>query len=221
MAHENSALLMDRFQRGDEGAAELLFARFFDRLDRFAERQMSTRLQQRIGADDIAQSVYRSFFAKAKQGVYNVNESGELWSLLAFLAKRKVQQHAEWHSAQKRDPSREQPVQSEQGHLEIADGRGTSDSAEVDDAIEYVLNRLCGKWKLILAEAEKELAVSKIAAAVDESETDVRRVLILRMRCAAELGNEQIAEILGCSEVTVRRIWRNLVLFAGELAGDE
>ncbi|MCP4509984.1 MAG: LuxR family transcriptional regulator, partial [Fuerstiella sp.] len=83
MAHENSALLMDRFQRGDEGAAELLFARFFDRLDRFAERQMSTRLQQRIGADDIAQSVYRSFFAKAKQGVYNVNESGELWSLLA------------------------------------------------------------------------------------------------------------------------------------------
>lgn len=221
MEHENSALLMHRFQQGDDGAAELLFARFFERLDRFAERQMSPRLQQRVGADDIAQSVYRSFFAKAKLGVYNVNESGELWSLLAFQAKRKVQQHAEWHSAQKRDSSREQPVQSDQGHLEITDGQGASDSAEVDDAIEYVLSRLCGKWKLILAAAEKEPHVAKIAAAVDESETDVRRVLILRMRCAAQLGNEQIAEILGCSEVTVRRIWRNLVVFAGELAESE
>ncbi|MEZ6130761.1 MAG: ECF-type sigma factor [Planctomycetaceae bacterium] len=218
---ESSAILMQRFRRGDDSAAELLFARYFDRLDRFAERQMTAKLQRRVGPDDIAQSVYRSFFAKAKMGVYNVKQSGELWKLLAFLAKRKVQQHAEWHSAKKRNSGKEQPLNSDRGEIDIADRSGASEVVAVNDAIEYVLSRVCGKWKQILSAAESEPAVGRIAACVGESETDVRRVLILRMQCAGHLENEQIADILGCSEVTVRRIWRSLLQLAKQLAETE
>lgn len=217
MESENSVVLMQRFQQGDDAAAEQLFAKYFVRLDRFAERQMSGRLQQRLGSDDIAQSVYRSFFLKAQQGVYEFSESGELWRLLAFLAKRKVQRNAEWHSAQKRDPKKEQPINSGQEKDVSTDDQEPLRRAEIDDAIEYVLSRVSPSWQAILNAAEDELDVSGIALKVGESDTDVRKVLILRMRCASGLDNEQVAEILGCSEVTVRRIWRNLLQFAEEL----
>lgn len=213
---EDSAVLIARFRDGDEAAAAQLFAKYFDRLDQFVERRLSDRLQQRIGADDIAQSVYRSFFQKAKQGIYDGTSGGDLWRLLSYLANRKIQQKVEWHSAQKRDPRREQTIDSERS--KDPSESGAAQQTDIDDAIEYVLQNVCENWQQVIKVSQLETDISRIAERTNESETNVRKVLILRMKCAADVDNEELAEILQCSEVTVRRIWRNLLEFAEGLS---
>lgn len=217
---DNTVALVNRFQDGDSNAAELLFAKYFDRLDAFAERKMSDPLKRRVGSDDIAQSVYRSFFAKAKDGIFQVEESGQRWNLLATLAHRKIMHNVEWRSkAKKRSYSKEQAALDSEGAAELsADVESPVQRAIVDDAIESILNAVSPHWKRIPSLAEDSISVETIAADVDESETEVRRVLVLRMKCTAGLENEELSELLDCSVVTVRRIWRNLISLAEEMA---
>lgn len=219
---ENTVAIFNRFQEGDADAAELLFAKYFDRLDEFAGRKMSGPLKRRVGSDDIAQSVYRSFFAKAQDGIFSVEKSGQLWQLLAALANRKILQNVEWHGkAKKRSFKKEQSPVDDSRPIEIA-GNAVDPAhlSIVDDAIETVLNAVSPQWKSILRLSEKEIRVSRIAEELGESETEVRRVLILRMKCAAGLENEDISELLDCSAVTVRRIWRDLLSLAESMAAD-
>ncbi len=217
---DDTVQLVRRFQDGDSEAAELLFAKYFERLDAFAGRKMSDPLKRRIGSDDIAQSVYRSFFAKAQDGVFRVEESGQLWGLLATLAHRKIMHNVEWHSkAKKRSYSREQaPLDSDNAPELAGDADSPMQQAIIDDAVESILNAISPHWKKILSLSESAMTVAQIATEVRDSETEVRRVLILRMKCAAGLENEELSELLDCSVVTVRRIWRNLISLAEEMA---
>lgn len=221
---EHSVQLLKRFQAGDNDAAGALFERYFDQLDRFAERRMSPQLQRRVGSDDIAQSVYRSFFEKAREGQFQLEESGELWRLLAHLAGRKVLRKVEWNRAAKRSMATEQQMATGDSlvggpNANLADDR-TEDpqaAAIINDAIEFVLQQLTPAWKQILEASHANMDVPGIAEATGVSETDVRRVLIMRMKCSHQIENAELAEILGCAEVTVRRLWRNLQETASQL----
>ncbi len=42
------------------------------------------------------------------------------------------------------------------------------------------------------------------------SETDVRRVFIMQLKCAHQIENAELAEIPGCAEATVRSLWHGL-----------
>lgn len=217
MNEDDSVFLMRQFQEGDDYAAEKLFAKYFDQLDRYAGRRMSDQLQQRIGSDDIAQSVYRSFFCKVRQGIFNVDQAGEVWKILAMLANRKVLQNVEWNRAGKRNPDREVAMEpAQQQNLNQGEDSGYN-RVEVEDAIEFVLSSICGPWKKVFETADKVEKPSEIARQLDLSESDVRRVLVLRMKCATGLDNDQIRQQLDCSESTVRRLWRELKERAEEL----
>ncbi|WP_417383161.1 RNA polymerase sigma factor [Gimesia sp.] len=221
---EHSVQLLKRFQAGDNDAAGALFERYFAQLDRFAERRMSPQLQRRVGSDDIAQSVYRSFFEKAREGQFQLEESGELWRLLAHLAGRKVMRKVEWNQAAKRSMKTEQQMSAGDSLIsgpgaDLADNRAEDPQAAalINDAIEFVLQQLTPAWKEILEASHTNLDVPGIAESTGASETDVRRVLIMRMKCAHQIENAELAEILGCAEVTVRRLWRNLQETASQL----
>src|SRR5574341_751939 len=60
--------LLRRFRRGEEDAATLLYLRYADRLRALTVAQCSPDLAQRVDADDIVQSVFRTFFRRAAQG---------------------------------------------------------------------------------------------------------------------------------------------------------
>ncbi len=215
MESENTLDLMREFHTGNQDAAAALFSKHFDKLDRFASNRISPQLQQRVGGDDIAQSVYRSFFQRAKDGVFEIEKSGDLWRLLAFMANRKIRRKVEFNTAKKRSIQTEQSADASERRIDIAGSEpDPSEQASVDDAIESVLSQICRQWKEILELAQKSTDVPEIASATGVSETDVRKVLILRMKCTGLFETEDLAQALDCSAVTIRRMWRQLLEFA-------
>ena len=63
---------------------------------------MSTKLFRRTDPEDAVQSAFRSFFRRAREGAFELRQSGDLWRLLAAITVNKVRRQARKQSAEKR-----------------------------------------------------------------------------------------------------------------------
>lgn len=97
--------LLRRVRAGEQDAATELYHRYADRLQRLATRNTGTDLAVRFDSEDVVQSVFRTFFRRVQDGLYNLPEGDELWRLLLVLALNKIRKLAVHHRAQKRDVS--------------------------------------------------------------------------------------------------------------------
>lgn len=97
------ATLLRRFRKGEQCAATELYTRYADRLARLADRNTGEDLASRFDAEDVVQSVFRTFCRRAQDGCYNLPDGEELWRLLLVLALNKVRSLAIHHRAQKRN----------------------------------------------------------------------------------------------------------------------
>jgi RNA polymerase sigma-70 factor (ECF subfamily) len=95
--------LLRRCRTGDQVAAQDLYRRYAGRLRALASAQCATDLQVRFDADDIVQSVFRTFFQGLRESAYHVPEGQELWGLLFVIALHKIRNQANYHRAAKRD----------------------------------------------------------------------------------------------------------------------
>jgi len=95
--------LLRRFQSGEQDAATALFRRYAQRIQHLAQRNMAADLGVRFDAEDVVQSVFRTFFRRVQSGYYHLPDGEELWRLLLVLALNKVRALAVHHRALKRD----------------------------------------------------------------------------------------------------------------------
>jgi len=98
--------LVRRFKVGEEDAATELYLRYAARLQALARAQTSPALASRFDPEDVVQSVFRTFFRRASEGLYEVPPGEELWKLLLVLALNKIRELGTHHRAQKRDVTR-------------------------------------------------------------------------------------------------------------------
>ena len=89
-APEETVQLFVGIKHADQSAAQQVFDRYTHRLVGLAYKNLSQRMQRRVDAEDIVQSVYRSFFQKAQEGRFTVERTGDLWKLLAAITIAKV-----------------------------------------------------------------------------------------------------------------------------------
>jgi RNA polymerase sigma-70 factor (ECF subfamily) len=94
--------LIRRYRGGDEAAATSLYLRYAHRLRALAKDYCTGNYARRFDADDIVQSVFRTFFDGVRQRGYDVPPDGELWGLLMVLALNKVRNLVDFHRAGKR-----------------------------------------------------------------------------------------------------------------------
>lgn len=94
--------LIRRYRSGDEAAATSLYLRYASRLRALARDYCTGTYARRFDADDIVQSVFRTFFHGVRQRGYDVPPGGELWGLLMVLALNKVRNLVAYHRAGKR-----------------------------------------------------------------------------------------------------------------------
>lgn len=94
--------LIRRYLIGDEAAATSLYLRYARRLRALAREYCTGPYARRFDADDIVQSVFRTFFQGVKQRGYDAPPEGELWGLLMVLALNKVRNLVDFHKAEKR-----------------------------------------------------------------------------------------------------------------------
>lgn len=102
----SDADLLKRFQAGDKAAAVEIYTRYAHRLLQLTFKQSGAELAQRIDADDIVQSVFRTFFRRATGGYYQLPDGDELWNLFLVISLNKIRKKSNFHHAAKRDVSK-------------------------------------------------------------------------------------------------------------------
>jgi RNA polymerase sigma-70 factor (ECF subfamily) len=170
--------LLGRVRRGDDAAAAVIFERFVDQLAAKANRHLSPAIRRRVDAEDVVQSVYRTFFRRVRQGEFQLDHWGGLWGLLTRITVRKCA-----HAARGKNRAREVPVLAgtsnddpEWGWEALAREPSPSEAAALNDVLDALLDPL----------RESHRAIVKLTL---EGYTQ-----------------EEIGQQLGCSERTVRRV---------------
>src|SRR5262249_33355905 len=107
--------VMARLRGGDEEAAAAVFPRFARRLVGLARRQFASGLGPRADAEDIVQSVYRSFFTRQGQGEFRLFDWDGLWGLLTVITLRKCANRLKYLRRECRDLGREVPLEDAGG----------------------------------------------------------------------------------------------------------
>ena len=112
LADPRSRELLRRYAAGEGDAAEAIFDRYVERLLALARERIGPKLRSRVEAEDVVQSAYRSFFVGARDGEFELSESGDLWRLLASITLNKLYRQFEKQTAAKRSIHRETTLEA-------------------------------------------------------------------------------------------------------------
>ncbi len=155
--------------------------RYAERLSALAGRAIGRRLRQRIEPEDVIQSVFRTFFRRARKGEFDIDHCGELWRLLATITLNRVRKKGDREGAQRRDVRRE--VLTDPLLLDGLEGREPS-PLDVTIAVD--------QFEQFMSELQPNEAVTVRGCLVGESVEDA-------------------AKAAGCSRWTVQRKRRHII----------
>ncbi len=167
----SDASLLVRFQRGEDDAATALYTRYAERLMELAGRNTGDDLSTRVDAEDIVQSVFRTFFRRVSDGHYLIPEGEELWKLLLVIALNKVRMIAEHHRAAKRDVSHTKAI----GQHDVQNPSSASDVLRM--TIDDVLDTLPEPHQQVVHARIDGYEIAEIAERAAISRRSVERIL--------------------------------------------
>lgn len=176
----NVVELVERWRQGDESAADQLYNRFTGRLLTLAGRNLSGKLQSRLDPEDVVQSACRTFFRRARDGQFQLEDDVGVWKLLVTITLNKIRNQVAHHSTQKRNASSEVSL------------------SHAPDAKEFHIKRL-----------SRDPSPLEVMVFLDEL-SQLHRCLGPREQKILELRLEgysqgEIAQRLGVNERTIRR----------------
>lgn len=171
--------LLERCRAGDEQAADELFSQYSARLLALAERQIGRDLSQRIDADDITQTVFRTFFRRNQAGEITIDHESRLWRLLVTITLNKVRRRSRDHRAARRDPATETSIDAlEPGTLDVVAQEPTPEqAAALTELIEAAVTELDAEENSMFRMCLEGFTTTEIAAKLGVSRWTVRRVL--------------------------------------------
>ncbi len=208
--------LPDRIVEGADSAWLDVDRAFRQRLCGLVEREMNKRYQSREDAEDIVQSVFRTFFRRATEGEFQFEHVGALWKLLQTLARRKILKHVEYHEAEKRSPGKEQAFE---GDLPEQRAPTAREAQLLGDALDLVLQNVSQTEASIFRLQLNGYQIWEIVTRILENlEPPYPEILALRLQGHTE---QQIAEKLGIGREAVRYKLRRIQERLAKLLGDD
>ena len=171
---EPTLVLLAQFRDAQsEDAAGELFRRYSERVLRFLRPRLTDRLAGRVEPDDVAQSVFNSFFRGVRDGGFTFHQREDVWRLLVGIAVHKLHNQCRRHHAAGRDVSREvaDPV-----FEAVARDPTPDEAAAVGDELEHSLRSRTARDREIIERYVGGEPQEQIAAAVNWSQRTVRRV---------------------------------------------
>lgn len=167
---------------GDERAAQKVLNRFTHRLLALARNHLDGRLQQKVDAEDVLQSVYQSFFRRQKEGEFDFEDWDDLWGLLVTITVRKCCRQARHFTTDKRDLQREQSVASNEDSetvewLLISREPTPEQSAQLTELIDQIMHPLDKQGQTIVMMRLQGYAEREISEEIKRSERTVRRTI--------------------------------------------
>jgi RNA polymerase sigma-70 factor (ECF subfamily) len=180
--------LLARCRKGDQDAARELFESYLERLLPLARRRISQRLASRLDAEDVVQSVFRTFFVRLKDDRFNISDHDDLFRLLVRITVHKTLRQVAHHKAAKRDPNQEaaQSLEESDHMLQVLATEPTPEATVTFlDQLEHFLNLLQPIDRQILELRMQNYSTEEIAEKLGTYDRKVRRVLE-RIRDVAE-----------------------------------
>ncbi len=180
---QESVVWVRRLPMGDEEIVREFWDRYGPSLQRLAKSRMTSALQQRVGPDDVVQSVCRTFFRRARQQEFDLQGTDNLWRLLCAITLTKVRQHARFHYRQRRSPKREVPLDAESPGEKPSDGENLAcaptpaEIADFADTMQRFFGMLSGQQQALVLCKLEGLTQVEIADRLKCSERTVRRLL--------------------------------------------
>ena len=171
-----------RLADGDQQVAEEFWGMYGVRLQGLAAEFLGDKLRRREGPEDVVQSVCRTFFRRAQGGQFELDDSQGLWRLLCAITVTKVREKARFHGRGKRSFDREWHYESAGDDSNPAGPQLKAPQPTPAEAAEFA----------------DELG--ELLSGMDDEE---RRLVELKLE---QYTTTEIAQELGCSERTVRRI---------------
>lgn len=182
---ENWERLVQGFRAGDQQIFQEFWNEYSPQLHKIAEKHLADKLRRRIGPEDVVQSACRTFFRRIQGGMLELSDSESLWRLLCAITLTKVREQARFHLRRKR--GLDQEIQA---------------ASATDSSSEGFPFTAPGPSPAALAEFADQL--QNLLASLDEEE---RQIVDLKLQ---EFTHEEVAQKLGLSERTVRRIFKRL-----------
>jgi RNA polymerase sigma factor (sigma-70 family) len=163
---------------GDEQVVGEFWQDYGARLQALAAGYLTTRLHRREGPEDVVQSVCRTFLRRSREGQFSLADRDSLWRLLCAITLAKIREKVRYHGREKRRIDRERYLDdSRVAAFPLSDAEPTpAEAAEFADQMHQLLTGM------------------------DEEE---QQVVAMRLE---QQTYAEIADHLGCSERTVRRM---------------
>ena len=169
--------LLRQFQRGEAGAATLLYLRYAGRITSLAWAQRGQDLASRFDPDDIVQSIFRTFFRRAAEGVYDVPEGEDLWKLFLVIALQKIRDACSFHRAAKRDVRTTRSIEASDKIGATLPGQNEIGLAELKMVVDELLGGLPATQRVIVELRIDGFRVDEIAQKTGRSRRTVERGL--------------------------------------------
>lgn len=165
--------LLQRLRAGDRDAATAIFYRYAHRLRALTHSKTSQDLASRLEPEDIVQSVFRSFFRRAEEGLYDVPEGQDLWNLFMVITLNKIRLQGKYHHAGKRDVR----LTVRQDDMDESANDEEQAYRDLKLVMEEMLGQLAPKEREIVESRIQGFDVAEIALSVKRSKRTVERVL--------------------------------------------
>ncbi len=167
--------LLTRLEQGDsQHAAEMIVERYAARLATLSARKMSQKLQQRVGPEDVVQSVFATFFRRIDDGRLEIRDWESLWGLLARIAVWRICRYAGHHGAAQRSSAKEIPLE---GDVRALNREPTAEEVLVAQELhEQFLLGLAEKYRPIAVQILEGQTHESIAQSLGTSISTVERV---------------------------------------------
>lgn len=102
--------LVNAAQKGDRIALERLLARYQERVGRIVRLRLGPALRQQLESGDIVQQVLLDAFRSLDR--YETRDEAGFLAWLAGIAEHRIRDAVEYHTSEKRDPARMQPLEA-------------------------------------------------------------------------------------------------------------
>lgn len=166
----------------DNEAATRVYNRFARRLIALARGQLNPRVLQRLDAEDVVQSVFKSVFLRLGEGQFEVGSWDSLWALLAAIAVNKSRKWVDYYQAQARDLDREKPLNAgtSDSSWQVIDREPTPPEAlALTETLEQILKDLEEREQTIVSLSLQGYEVAEISSHLGCTESKVYRLLRL------------------------------------------
>src|SRR4051812_31679437 len=94
---ESDEGLVERCRAGDNAASRALFDRYVGRLLGVARQRIGERMKSRFDAEDVVQSVFRTFFDRLKKDQFEIADADDLSKLLVRITLHKTLRQVAHH----------------------------------------------------------------------------------------------------------------------------